>query len=239
MGSVLVTVAASSARVDLALPDDAPAGEIIPAVVRRCEPGARPWSRWALGPLGGEPFPPRCSLAGLGVLDGAELQLRDMTAPGVSGAGQGPDPEIGASAGEAEPDARRRRITDLAERLVDDISRIRACRNPLLEYAAPEARRQLRALAPGRLDRVADGALSDLSLSVSWPRDPRAPIEALASFTEIAGGGPGGGLTGPVAAWPGPAPAGTAARRIGVRMTVDPHCRRVLDVSIATAPPPP
>ena len=67
MGTVLVTVAGPGGQVDLALPDDAPVGAIVPALVRHCEPEPRPWSRWALGLPGGEPFPPRQTLGALGV----------------------------------------------------------------------------------------------------------------------------------------------------------------------------
>lgn len=125
-----------------------------------------------------------------------------------------------------DPD-RRGRLVDLAERVIADIARIRAGRNPLLEYAAPEARRQLRALAPGRLDRAAEGEPSELALAVSWRGDPRAPVEAVASFIEAGGSGPDR------EAWPGrPTPA-PRVRRVAIRMTVDAQCRHVLEVGVA------
>jgi hypothetical protein len=242
MGAVLVTVIGPGSRIDLALPDDAPIDDLIPTLVRRCEPDPQPWSRWALGPLGGEPFPPRRTLTALNVVDGAELELRDMiapdtTAPHARPATQGREAGTTVSGGDTEPDARRQRITTLAERLVDDIIRIQAGKNPLLEYAAPEARRRLRALAPGTFDRAGDGEFSNLSLAVSWHRDPRAPVEALASFIEIAGCSAGGDLTGPGHSWPEPTPAALPARRVGVRMTVDSHCRYLLDINVAAEPP--
>jgi len=190
VGAVLVTVAGPTSRMDLSLPTDAPLGELVPALVERCEPGPKPWSRWALGPAGGAPFAPQRTLAELGVVDGTELQLRDM----VAGDGaRGEPPDTGPVGAAAEADQRRRKISDLTERLIDDIGRLRAGKNPLLEYAAPEARRCLRALAPGPFDRAAERGASDLSLAVSWHRDPRAPVEALAGFTEVAAdaGGPG------------------------------------------------
>ena len=82
MGAVLATVAGPNSRMDLSLPTDAPVGEIVPALVERCAPGPKPWSRWALGPAGGAPFAPQRTLAELGVVDGSELQLCDMVATG-------------------------------------------------------------------------------------------------------------------------------------------------------------
>ena len=233
MGAVLVTVAGPTSRMDLSLPTDAPVGEIVPALVERAEPEPKPWSRWALGPVGGTPFAPRRTLAELGVVDGSVLQLRDMVAAGDV-TGEPPDPAPAGAA--AEADQRRRSISDLTERLIDDIGHIRAGKNPLLEYAAPEARRRLRALAPGPFDRAAEGGASDLSLAVSWHRDPRAPVEALAGFTEIAAGA--GGPGGPGGSRRGPASNATPVRRVSVRMTVDAHCRYLLDVSVAADPPP-
>ena len=232
MGAVLVTVAGPKSRMDLSLPSDALVAEIVPALVERCELEPKPWSRWALGPSGGAPFAPRRTLAELGVVDGSELQLSDMVA---SGDATGETPDTGPAAAGAEEEQRRRSISDLTERLIDDIARIRAGKNPLLEYAGPEARRRLRALAPGPFDRAAEGGASDLSLAVSWHRDPRAPVEALASFTEIAAdaGGPGG----PGGSRRGLTYKATPVRRVRVRMTVDPHCRYLLDVSVASDAP--
>jgi hypothetical protein len=233
MGAVLVTVAGPNSRIDLSLPTDAPVGELVPALVRRCEPDPKPWSRWALGPWGGAPFAPQRTLAELGVVDGAELQLSDMVASGET-TGEAPDADQAGVAAEAE--LRRQSISNLTERLIDDIARIRAGKNPLLEYAAPEARRRLRALAPGPFDRTAEGGSSDLSLAVSWHRDPRAPVEALASFIEIAtdAGGPGR----PGGSRRGPTSSAAPVRRVSVRMTVDAHCRYLLDVSVAAGAPP-
>ena len=224
MGTVLVTVAGSGGQSDLAVPDDAAIAVILPALVRHCEPEPRPWSRWALGLAGGDAFPPRQSLGALGVVDGAELELRDMTEAHAAG---------DASGQEAGQDPRRQRIVHLAERLVEDIARIRAGRNPLLEYAAPEARRQLRALAPGRLDRAAERVPSELTLAVSWHRDSRAPVEAVATFTEPGGGGPDRGEAG----WPGRSSTTAPVRRVAVHMTVDAQCRHVLGVGVAAPSP--
>ena len=224
MGTVLVTVAGPGGQADLAVPDDAPVAAIVPALVRHCEPESRAWSRWALGLPGGEPFPPRQTLGALGVVDGAELELRDMT---------GAEAGAGPSGQEAHQDLRRRRIVNLAERLVEDMARIRAGRNPLLEYATPEARRQLRALAPGRLDPATARDPSELTLAVSWHGDPRAPVEADATFTETGGTGPEPGAAG----WPGRSSTAPPARRVAIRMTVDAQCRHVLDVSVAAPSP--
>jgi hypothetical protein len=233
MGAVLVTVAGPNSRMDLSLPSDALVAEIVPVLVERCEVEPKPWSRWALGPSGGAPFAAGRTLAELGVVDGSELQLCDMVATGDA-TGVTPDSVPAGAAAEAE--RRRRSICDLTERLIDDIARIRAGKNPLLEYTAPEARRRLRALAPGPFDRAAEGGASDLSLAVGWRRDPRAPVEALAGFTEIAAdaGGPGE----PGGSRRGPASNATPVRRVSVRMTVDAHCRYLLDVSVAADPPP-
>ncbi|MGD1053547.1 MAG: EsaB/YukD family protein [Candidatus Dormibacteria bacterium] len=226
MGAVLVTVAGPSSRIDVSLPADAPVGEVLPALVGRCEADPQPWSRWALGRPGCPPFSPWRTLAELGVVDGAELQLCDMVAPGdVMDEGS----DAGRASGTAEAEARRRSVSHLTERLVSDIARIRAGRNPLLEYAAPEARSRLRALAPGPFDRAAEAGCSDLCLAVSWHRDPGAPVEALASFTEI--GGPGGSARTPTS-------GATPPRRMRVRMTVDPHCESLLDVSVEVGSPP-
>jgi hypothetical protein len=218
---------------DLSLPTDAAVGELVPALVERCEPEPKPWSRWALGPAEGAPFAPRRTLAELGVADGAELQLRDMVAGGDA---RGEPPDTGPAGAAAEADHRRRKTSDLTERLIDDIGRLRAGKNPLLEYAAPEARRCLRALAPGPFDRAAESGASDLSLAVSWRRDPRAPVEALAGFTEIAADA--GGPSRPGGSRRGPISNATPGRRVSVRMTVDAHCRYLLDVSVSADPPP-
>ncbi len=232
MGAVLVTVAGPTSRMDLSLPSDAPVGEIVPALVERCEPEPKPWSRWALRPAGGDPFAPQRTLAELGVVDGSELQLCDMVAPGDA---TGEPSGSGPAAAAATADQRRRRISELTERLIDDIARIRAGKNPLLEYAAPEARRRLRALAPGPFDRAAESGASDLRLAVSWHRDPRAPVEAVASFTEI--GAVAAAPEGPGGSRGGPASGATALRRVGIRMTVDAHCSYLLDVGLAAEPP--
>jgi len=225
MGTVLVTVTGPGSRIDVALPDDAPVAVIVPALVERSVAEPQPWSRWALGPLGGEPFPPGQTLRALGV----ELQLRDMVAGDADPAGQGLGMP-GAGPGNApDREALRQRVTDLAERLVGDVAGIRAGRNPLLEYAAPEARRRLRALAPGPLDRAAQGGFSGLSLAITWHRDPRAPIEALARFTEV-----GASVAGALAPRPG---AAAAARRISLQMTLDPQCRHLLEVTVSADPP--
>jgi hypothetical protein len=60
-------------------------------------------------------------------------------------------------------------------------------------------------------------------------------VEALAGFTEIAAdaggpGGPGGSRRGPIS-------NATRGRRVSVRMTVDAHCRYLLDVSVVADPP--
>lgn len=224
---MLVTVAARGSRIEVSLPSHVRVEEIVPALVGRCWSQPQPWSRWALGPSDGPPFPPRRTLAELGVVDWAELQLRDVVASfGVIGG----MPDTRPAGIAAETDQRRRRISELTERLIEDIARIRAGRNPLLAYAAPEARRPLRALAPGPLDRAPQGGYADLSLAVSWPRDPRAPVEALATCRETAAG----------AGFPpdlrrsrrGPVPVATTSRRMSVRMTVDPDCQYLLEVSV-------
>ncbi len=228
MGAVLVTVAGPALRIDVSLPTDVRVGEIVPALVGRCEPQPLPWSRWALGPSGGPPFSPWRTLAELGVVDGTELQLRDMV---VSGGGRGAMPAAEAAATPAELE-RRQRISDLTERLIQDIAGLRAGRNPLLEYAAPEARRHLRALIPGPLERAPEGSYADLSLAVSWPRDPGAPVEALATCRGVVADADA--LPDPGSSRRGPVPAKTTAAEMRVRMTVEPHCRHLLEVSVAT-----
>jgi hypothetical protein len=232
VGAVRVTVAGPCSRVDVALADDVPVGEIIPDLVRRSVAEPRPSSRWALGPPGGEPFRPGLTLRALGVVAGTDLQLRDMVAPEteVRGAGTGE----AAAQGDAERDALRLRVTALAERLIGDVAGIRAGRNPLLGYAAPEARRRLRALVPGPFDRAAESGFSGLSLAVTWHRDPLAPIEALARFVEIAPDGAPRDARRQSAPRPG---AAAAARRISLRMTLDPACHRLLEVAVSAEPP--
>lgn len=233
MSGVLVTVTGSGARIDVSLPTTVRVGEIVPVLVGRCEPEAAPWSRWALGPPGGPAFSPRSTLAELGVVDGAELQLRDMA---VSGDGRVAVAAAGTAGIATEPEQRRRSISDLTERLIQDIARVRAGRNPLLEYAAPEARRQLRALAPGPLDRAPESGYADVSLAVTWPRDPEAPVEVLATCSEVAAGG---GARPDPGSSRGPVPAAATLRRMMVRMKVDPRCEHLLEVSVATAIAPP
>lgn len=232
MGTLRVTVAGPGSLVEVALPDDIAVAAIIPLLVRGSVPGAMPWSRWALGLAGGEPFASGRSLEALGVAAGAELELRDMVAPDAPSAAH----EVGTVS--ALPEARagreelRQRVTELAERLAGDVAGLRAGRNPLLEYATPDARRRLRDLVPGPLDRETKGAFTGLSLAVTWHRDPLARIEALARFTEVAPGDAAGESRRPAGSRPG-----AAARRISVQMTLDPSCRRLVDVVVSADPP--
>ncbi len=229
MGSVAVTVEGSASRVGLVLPDDVAVARLLAILVGHCEPQPQPWSRWALGPPVGEPFPPLGTLAGLGVMDGAELRLRDLAAgllplPDASG----PDGDGAVmEGGEALRAVRRRDLTDLVERIVDDVGGIRRGRNPLLGYASPEARRRLRALAPGTFEQSPDVRLTDLGLLVRWTRDPRAPVAAVATATER-----------PAATRPSP---GTSlepgVRRVLLHLLADPACRQLLDISVSGDPP--
>jgi len=239
MGTVLVTVDGPGSRVDLALPDDSAVGTLIPAVVASFTADPPPWGRWALGPLGGEPFPPGRSLADLGVMDGSELGLRDMASE-VAGSGE-TDPGWSSSpvAGEdPEREARRRRITDLVERTVDDLARILAGSNPTLDYASPEARRRLRSLAPGALDQGSEGKLYDLGLGVRWGRDPAAPVAATAAVRQLPGepGQPGQPRPG---SWPLiPRPSGRSASLLTLHLLVDAHCRYLLELAVSREPLP-
>ncbi len=229
MGSVAVTVEGSASRVGLVLPDDVAVAGLLPALVGHCEPRPQPWSRWALGPPVGEPFPSQGTLAGLGVADGAELRLRDLAA------GLLPPPDAGdpdgdgavREAGDVPREVRRRDLTDLVERIVDDVGGIRRGRNPLLDYASPEARRRLRALAPSTFEGSPDLRLTDLGLVVRWSRDPRAPVAAVATATER-----------PAAARPSPGSSPEpAAGRVVLHLLADPACRHLLDISVSTDPP--
>jgi len=218
MGTVLVTVAGPTSRMDLSLPTDAAWG------ARTGSGGAlrartKPWSRWALGPAEGAPFAPRQTLAELGVVEGRSCNCATWSpaaTPGVSrwtrarGSGGGGRP---AAAEDLRPD-----------RAVDRRHRPPPRRkNPLLEYAAPEARRCLRALFRALRPR-GEWCASDLSLAVSWHRDPRAPVEALAGFTEIAAdaGGPGAHDASPLQRDAGPA----GERQDDRRRSLPPPSRR-------------
>jgi len=229
VGAVLVTVAGPGSRIDVSLPTGVPVGDIVPALVGRYQPQPPPWSRWALGPPEAPLFSSRRTLAELRVVEGAELQLRDMVS-----SGGGRDAAPGATPREivAGGDERRRRICDLTERLIDDLARIHAGQNPLLEYAAPDARRHLRALTPGPLDRAPQSVYADLSLAVSWPRNPRTAVEALATCDEMPAGDGAPPLGG---SRPASTPAATPPRGLCVRMTVDPDCRHLLEVSVTAA----
>jgi hypothetical protein len=122
MASVLVTVAGPQRSTDLALPAEAPVGELIPELVSLCvDPALRRASaRWALAPVGGDPFPPGRAVGDLGVLDRTVLQLRDMTsavpsAPAAPGSAETIDP--------ARLE-RRQGITGLVEDLVHEAARL-------------------------------------------------------------------------------------------------------------------
>jgi hypothetical protein len=229
MGIVQVTVSGPGVRVGVALPDDVAVAELIPDLVARCEPKPEPWSRWALGPQSGEPFPPRQALAEIGVMDGAELRLRDMIPVTPPPGGGEPGEPTGEPGSSLAREAHRRRLTELVERTVDDIAKIRAGQNPLLDYASPEARRKLRGLAPGTLDRTADAELVDLGLAVRWSADPGAPVAAVAAFTER--------RLQPGEEAPTRATAtAEVARRVTLRLLADWQCRQLIDLEVSSRP---
>ncbi len=83
MALVLVTILSETKREDLALTDNIPLQELIPAIVDRCIPNAqqRNLARWVIGVPGRPPLPYTQSLAQCGVLDGSLLYLRDTNSP--------------------------------------------------------------------------------------------------------------------------------------------------------------
>jgi hypothetical protein len=84
---VLVTVAGPSGRRDLAVPADAPVGDLLSQIAAASpggdpaaaaveeQPGEAGQAPWRLAPLGGDPLPPERSLATCGIGHGATLTL--------------------------------------------------------------------------------------------------------------------------------------------------------------------
>ncbi len=83
MALVLVTILSETKQEDLALTDNIPLQELIPAIIERCVPDAqqRTLARWVIGVPGRPPLPYTQSLAQCGVLDGSLLYLRDTNSP--------------------------------------------------------------------------------------------------------------------------------------------------------------
>ncbi len=211
---LLVTVAGNGGRVDLDLAGEATVAQVLPALVARCALQAPPWSRWSLAPRGGEPFPPQRSLEELGVVDGAELELSDETA---TEPGSPPAPLL-HTALQSPADAHashRRALVALVERMAGDIARLQAGGNPLLDYASSEARQRLRRLLPATLDAGPPSSITDLNLSVRWPRRSATPVTATALIGDRAG------------------------RRISVRLLASGDCRSLAEVTVSASEPPP
>ncbi len=78
-----VTVLSGARRVDLALPNALPISDVMPQLLRFCEPEERPSqpAAWTLGRVGGGNISLTHSLAECGVLDGDVLELRSSEAP--------------------------------------------------------------------------------------------------------------------------------------------------------------
>lgn len=78
-----VTVLSGARRVDLALPNALPISDVMPQLLRFCEPEERPSqpAAWTLGRIGGGNISLTQSLAECGVLDGDVLELRSSEAP--------------------------------------------------------------------------------------------------------------------------------------------------------------
>lgn len=69
-----VSIDGPSGRHDLSIPDDAPLGELMPAIVKVCE-GVSGADGWRLAPQGERPMPPERTLAEAGLFNGAVLVL--------------------------------------------------------------------------------------------------------------------------------------------------------------------
>jgi hypothetical protein len=220
MGTALVTVSCAGSRADLALADDCPIEALIPALVARCVPEPRPWSRWALAEPGRPPLAPSATLADAGVVDGGELDLRDMAEEREPSPTPAPLPALPST--DPRRDALRRRLIDLVERMVEDVGALRAGRNPLLDYASPPARRRLRELAPSPWSQ-APGELADLRVVARWGAAPDDAVTVTATLTELQGAGEPAGHRG---TGPGPHP------QLTLRLILDPPCERVLEAEL-------
>lgn len=89
MKQTLVTVIGSRHSVDLELPADVPAQELLPLLLTLCEDLTAEMmqlhlARWGLGQLGEMPLNPQKSLREAGVLDGARLLLHPLGSWGSS-----------------------------------------------------------------------------------------------------------------------------------------------------------
>ncbi|HLY31294.1 MAG TPA: EsaB/YukD family protein [Ktedonobacterales bacterium] len=82
---MLITVMGPRKSVDLELPDETAIGELIPLIVQAMglssgNPKADGASAWGLGPQQGQPFAPKATLTDSGIVDGAILWFRQLTA---------------------------------------------------------------------------------------------------------------------------------------------------------------
>ncbi len=82
---MLITVAGPRKSIDLELPDETPVGELIPLIVQALglasgNPQADGANVWGLALQQGQPLNPRATLADTGIMDGAILALRQLTA---------------------------------------------------------------------------------------------------------------------------------------------------------------
>lgn len=83
MALVLLTIMGERTQEDLALTDNLPLAELIPAIVERCVPDAssRTTARWVVGVPGRPALPMTQTLLDCGIRDGAKLYLRDTASP--------------------------------------------------------------------------------------------------------------------------------------------------------------
>jgi len=89
MNTMLVTVIGPGRAVDLEVPGETPISELLPTLLEICGPqpfraslsDAFLWNVWGLRPWGSQQIlQPNLSLAQVGILDGALLELQDLEA---------------------------------------------------------------------------------------------------------------------------------------------------------------
>ena len=80
---VVLIVRHPEGSIRVSTPTDVPLRELLPDLLELA--GLRDHDRWALGPVGGDPYPPERTLAELGVGDGALLALRELAGCGSAG----------------------------------------------------------------------------------------------------------------------------------------------------------
>ena len=78
--AVALIVRHPEGSIRVSTPTDVPLGELLPDLLELA--GLPDHDGWALGPVGGDPYPPDRTLAELGVGDGALLALRELAGRG-------------------------------------------------------------------------------------------------------------------------------------------------------------